>query len=452
MSAATISAEPRNPRRAVRPARETAAMVFFVAAQFLLPGLLMIPGSQKYRFVIRAIPYASSLLLLAYFAGKRRRVRLPPGGIFIGIALAILAINLPRPDSPSMAGIAQLVFQVAIAAPLFWGAKMVANTEDLYRLLRLFFLANAIGTVVGALQVINPDVYLPRDFGMAKESAESLSYKAASGKKMYRPPGLSDVPWGAAVTGSLTAFSGILLMSDARLTLIMRLACLAMAGLGVFDIYMCHVRSLLLVTAAAILVASFLMAMQGRLRQAGLVWLALALVVVGAFSYAVRVGGEATAKRFLRVADEGLATSFEKNRGGFVIHTFNWLLPQYPLGAGVGRWGMMNVYFADRKDKTAPPPLYAEIQITGWLLDGGVPMWFFYGGGILIAMGYSLRLASRARGRELEVLAIYVFGFGVLIATQAFASPTFNTSMGIQFWALFGALHGAAVGEAQRAA
>ncbi len=40
-------------------------------------------------------------------------------------------------------------------------------------------------------------------------------------------------------------------------------------------------------------------------------------------------------------------------------------LPQYPLGAGLGRWGMISAYFGDNSNR----PIWAEIQWTGrWLL------------------------------------------------------------------------------------
>src|SRR5436309_16087601 len=89
----------------------------------------------------------------------------------------------------------------------------------------------------------------------------------------------------------------------------------------------------------------------------------------------------------------------------------------------------------------------AEIQLTGWLYDGGIPMWILYGGGVLVAAFESLRLSAWRRGSKLSLLAIFVFGFCAMIIADTFGSPPFNTQMGLQFWLLVGALHGAYLGE-----
>jgi hypothetical protein len=53
--------------------------------------------------------------------------------------------------------------------------------------------------------------------------------------------------------------------------------------------------------------------------------------------------------------------------------TFRKLLFEYPLGCGVGRWGMMTYYFG-RFDANPNPAVFVEIQPTGWLFDGGIPL------------------------------------------------------------------------------
>lgn len=449
MGAASTSARPAAGRSATRHAPDNVLMLLFLAAQFLSSGLLFIPGAQRYRFAIRAIPYVASLLMLLYYAAKPRLARRPPSLPFIGAALLLLLINLPRTDSQLVAGFMQIVFQVSIAAPLFWAGKMVRRAEDLYRLLRWFFLLNAVGTILGALQSVDPDRYNPPDFSThaSKEYVESLKFRRADGKIGYRVPGLSDMPGGGCVAGSLTLFSGILLMSDPRLGWLMRAFCFAMAALGAFNIYMTHVRILLLVAIGAVIVAGILMAFQGSIAQAARVFVAVSFITVGAFFYAVQVGGKSTYDRFIVLVEEGPEDSFSKNRGGFLSYTFNVLLDKYPLGAGLGRWGMMYSYYRDLSYKDTASGLHAEIQLTGWLYDGGIPMWILYGGGVLVATFESLRLAAPRKGSALPALATYVFGFCVMIIANTFGSPPFNTQLGIQFWLLVGALHGAYLGE-----
>ena len=57
------------------------------------------------------------------------------------------------------------------------------------------------------------------------------------------------------------------------------------------------------------------------------------------------------------------------------------MLYEYPLGAGLGRWGMAAGYFGT----AGAPGLWAEIQITGWMIDGGVIMIVVYGGAIVMS-------------------------------------------------------------------
>ncbi|HUS25269.1 MAG TPA: hypothetical protein VM369_10000, partial [Candidatus Binatia bacterium] len=117
------------------------------------------------------------------------------------------------------------------------------------------------------------------------------------------------------------------------------------------------------------------------------------------------------------------------------------LLDQYPLGAGVGRWGMMNTYFGNPFDDAAPP-IYVEIQLTGWLLDGGMLMWLIYGGAILGSLWYAFTLTA-APDEHLSEVAIIVLTLQAHILVMAMGAPVFNTQQGILFWALAAMLHGA---------
>ena len=151
-------------------------------------------------------------------------------------------------------------------------------------------------------------------------------------------------------------------------------------------------------------------------------------------------------ERFIGITQQGAMRTYQENRGGFVSETFGDLLDSYPFGAGLGRWGMMQIYFAN-PDKVESAPIYVEIQLTGWLLDGGVPMWVLYGGAVLVSLLAAYRLSMRKRQPELASLALIVFCVQVLIAGFGWAGPVFNTQLGILFWFLASSLHGAARGE-----
>ncbi len=102
----------------------------------------------------------------------------------------------------------------------------------------------------------------------------------------------------------------------------------------------------------------------------------------------------------------------------------------------------MNVYFGDPTDLSSPP-IYVEIQLTGWLLDGGAPMWFFYGGALLTGILLVLRLASQSVSSGLADLAAISLAILVFVVGMSFAGPVFNTQVGILFWFLVSATYGA---------
>ncbi len=92
---------------------------------------------------------------------------------------------------------------------------------------------------------------------------------------------------------------------------------------------------------------------------------------------------------------------------------------------------MMSVYFGEPNWQYES--LHAEIQPTGWLYDGGVFMWFLYGGAILAALRNTYRVAIDP-DHPLHELASMALSVQVLIAGLCFTGPAFNTQLGILFW------------------
>jgi hypothetical protein len=86
-------------------------------------------------------------------------------------------------------------------------------------------------------------------------------------------------------------------------------------------------------------------------------WMAAcsAALVILPFLWATSIGGHAVEERFSGLIDAGILASYQQNRGIFLDYTLNDLLFRFPFGAGLGRWGMMQVYFPDRAMSQAPP-------------------------------------------------------------------------------------------------
>jgi hypothetical protein len=188
---------------------------------------------------------------------------------------------------------------------------------------------------------------------------------------------------------------------------------------------------------------------QGRILQSGWIAVGGAGLVAASFIWAAALGGEALAERFSGLMDTGFFTTFQENRGLFLQYTLDELLFKYPWGAGLGRWGMMQVYFGDASMWLAPP-IHVEIQMTGWLLDGGVLMWLFYGGALFAALRFGYLLAVRGVTDSFQYFATIVLAIQLTIIGLCFTGPVFNTQLGIEFWTVTGALYGAAQGWRQQ--
>jgi len=294
--------------------------------------------------------------------------------------------------------------------------------------------------------VYYPALFMPPQFstlGLQMNGAwvESLTYEGADGRVIIRPPGLTDQPGGAAIAGAMAAVIGLgmTLVSRDRSR---RWFYLLGAMIGLSALYLTQVRSLLLMCIGAFIVLAAVMFRRGRVAAAGWLVAGGGALVLTSFLWATSVGGDSVRERFTGVAQQGAVQSFKENRGQFLSYTLGELFDQYPFGAGVGRWGMMNVYFGDPTDLNSPP-IYVEIQLTGWLLDGGAPMWLFYGGALLTGILVVLRLATQRLAPGLADLAAISLALLVFVVGMSFAGPVFNTQVGILFWFLVSATYGA---------
>jgi len=235
-----------------------------------------------------------------------------------------------------------------------------------------------------------------------------------NGRLITRPPGLSDTPGGAAIAGGLTAILGLGLILQTRKTS-HSLVIVVMSAIGLAAVYMTQARSVLLmcVGAAAVMVAVAFK--QGRVARASWGLTAAGAAIVASFLWASAVGGTAIDSRFLDITQTGAIATYQQSRGDFLSETLGDLLDKYPLGAGLGRWGMMEAYFGDPSTPGASH-IHVEIQLTGWLLDGGIPMWILYGGAIIVSVAGVLAVAFGRSRRASElapnILAVQLFVVG----------------------------------------
>ncbi len=415
----------------------------FVAILFLLNGVLLLPGTQPVRFVVRAAPYLASL---AAFLMVKRPFNAPaaPGAFMMLLVLCLLLANMFHASTQLTAGFAQILLQLAIIGPIFWAARFVESEHRLKRILAVVFACNALGSIVGILQIYYPEHFLPAQFSADASSSwlESLTFVSSDGRTLVRPPGLSDLPGGAAMAGSLSAIMGLAFSARVGARIWVRSACFAAALAGIAVLYLTQVRSLTLMTLAAIAVMAIFSLRGKSTLNRGWLACATATLVIGAFTWAVAVGGERVHDRFLHTSVD----SYDASRGWFWRYTFSDALEQFPLGAGVGRWGTMNGYFAAERPDS--PTLWAELQLTGWLYDGGVPMWIAYLSGLALSMLFVFRIALN----RLPFAGMVIFCINGIVIGASFTGPAFNTAMGLEYWLLVAVLYGAARSHAARQA
>lgn len=417
----------------------------FVLIQVFWAILLFVPGSQAFRIYIRAFPYVASLVALAACARSAGADMAMPGARWVLGVLGLLILNLLHASTWFTAGLAQIVFQLAIAAPVFWGSRVWITPVRLDRMIHLVLGANFLSAGLGLLQVYYPETFLPPEFSslaakLNPEFLRDLTYEGTGRRMIVRPPGLSDLPGGAAISGTLAAILGFAFALQSERSARARGVYGAAAAIGITVVYLTQVRSMLLMIVGCILAMVVIKLRQGRVLQSGWMIASAGALVAGSFIWAVTLGGDVVADRYLGIVDTGVVQTFQDNRGQFLGYTLQTLPFEFPFGAGVGRWGMMSAYFPQHAWQY--PALYAEIQLTGWLFDGGLLMWVLYPLGLVAAMRHSYALAVE-RESALNDLAMMVLSVQLLIAGLCFTGPVFNTQVGIVFWLCTAVLYGA---------
>ena len=88
--------------------------------------------------------------------------------------------------------------------------------------------------------------------------------------------------------------------------------------------------------------------------------------------------------------------------------------------------------------------IWAEIQFTGWMIDGGVIMVAVYLGALMATGIAQYRLATTAQNPRLAICAAVILAANLGPAITIVSFTPFVTQVGIQYWFLAGALHGVA--------
>jgi hypothetical protein len=134
-------------------------------------------------------------------------------------------------------------------------------------------------------------------------------------------------------------------------------------------------------------------------------------------------------------------TVYHGSRGVQLDLTFGQMFVDAPLGSGLGRWGMAGGYFGTAD---ASKMLWAEIQFTGWMIDGGILLIVLYCGALVVTALTQYRIATMRQFGRLSQCGAVVLAANLGTAALIFSFVPFVTQVGIQYWFLAGALHGVA--------
>jgi hypothetical protein len=436
-------------REHVGPAR-WGLLELFVISQTVLPALLYLPGTQPLRVPIRVSAFGISLALLAWhFANRRKReVRKHPAWPWLIAVLCWLAIQIGHPTTNTFAaGFAQVMLYFSVLIPVIWAPPLITDRQQISRLLTIILVCNGINSVVGVLQVLNPDRWLPREYSsvaLEQYGGAPLGYEGADGKFIVRPPGLSDNP-GAVCGPAMIATMLGLIIAAGRYPAWKRAMAAFFAFCGAAAIYLSQVRTSILIAGGALVVYALVLVLQ-RERGRAVAFTATAVgAFAAAFAFAVAIGGSAVIDRFATLIEDDPTTVYYKAGRGYQLEKgLPEYLSNYPLGAGLGRWGMMRFYFGDDSNIRSPM-VWAELQLPAWVLDGGFVLIVLYCGALIVNTLYEFRLATRSPDPSLRYHAGIIFACNASIVAIIFGYTPFTTYLGMQYWFLAAVLHGTAM-------
>lgn len=424
---------------------------FFVISQTAIPALLFLPGTQGVRLYVRVASFAISIALVMWWAfGDAKGAKRHPSQPWLVMFLIYTGLMILHPSTSSaLAGVAQLVLYVAVMAPVFWAPSVVRNPDHLARLMTLLLICNGINAFVGVMQVYDPDRWMPQEMSRlvteSKFGLGAVSYRGPDGREIIRPPGLFDNPGAVAGPAMYAALLGLVFATSAS-ALWTRAIALVGAGAGAAAIYLSQVRVSLVVMAFMLATYAAVLTFQQRKQRAVVFGTFAGGMIVGAFTLALGLGGQSIAERTFTLFAQDPMSLYSASRGDQLSYGFRDLLADYPLGAGLGRWGMISGYFGGGNQ----PPMWAEIQISGWGIDGGLPLVILGIAAPVVALFAQLKIALHDPNAKVRACAAISFAANLGTAALIFSFTPFVTQIGLQFWFLSGAVQAVATVPATR--
>src|ERR1700730_7666951 len=426
---------------------------WFVVLQTALPAVLLLPGTQAYRLPLRMGSYVIALVGLGlwWFRNGAQRSGRHPAERWLVFVFFYLVLMIFHPlTSGLLAGVAQTLLYASIFCSVFWVQAFVTRPRQLVRILALLLVCNGLNSVVGVLQVYDPARFMPSQLSLSLSRAAlaASTFVGPDGRPMMRPPGLFDTPGAVCGPGTVAALLGLVFAVES-FAWWKRAAALFLSLAGISAIYLSHVRASLVVTLGMMVVYAIMLVLQNqKARFTVFSSLCVGIIFVGLAATTI-IGGEGIRERFSTLLGEDPEKLYFESRGQQLQTGFVQLATEYPFGTGLARWGMMHGYFADRSNLDSTE-IWAEVQTSVWLLDGGLVLLSAYSLALLVTVWKEWKTTMGLASRDDRLWAATVVAVNVGTLALVFTFVPFVTQVGLQYWFLEGALYGAMIRQPRR--
>lgn len=421
--------------RTEQPADPNAArwLILFLILSFAVQIGLFFLGSSSLRLALRVGCYLPSLMMLIV---RRGRGIPHPAAWCVAAAMVVLGVCFLIPEgSGPVASLAQSILYLAVLAPLIWASKLKITPKLFRTTILIMWSFYTCSALFGMLQVEYPGVYdgaLSANYDEKSIAPHLLA--RADGVQFIRPKGLSDTPGGAAVAGVYTIVLGFGLFLNQR-NLIFRGVVAAGFAIGLFCIYLSQGRTNLIIVIVASASAFVILVKRGLLSRAAGLLATIGIAGIVGTTLAFAIGGDSTINRFSTLTADDPSTVYYDNRGQFLEQMVTEDVAKFPLGAGIGRWGMISYYFGS-PDRA----LWAEIMWQALLYDGGLPLVAIYAVLMVLLLRTTWEISGHAKSESVSTWAPTVFGHTVAAVAASFVFPIFSIQLGMDVMLLNGAL------------
>jgi hypothetical protein len=415
-------------------------LMAFVSLEISCQLLLSFGGAdQPVRITVRAVAIGAGLAFIFLVPGPTRRLSVLP---WLVATVTVLVLNLFHPETEGfLSGFAQALLYVSILSPLLWVPRLPITPKTLERTLGIFWAFHFASTGIGILQVMFPGSFqtaLSSSVAAAGEGPlQALMLTLNDGTRVLRPMGLTDVPGAASASGMYAVIFGAAFLIRSKRLLTRGLFIVSMLA-GIACIALCQIRALAVVVAIALATLGLLLVRARKFWQLTIIGATVGVAVVAGAMLALAVASQQVQSRFESFLEDRPEEIYASNRGVFLEQTITEYIPEYPLGAGLGRWGMMYYYFGG--EDITRPPLYAELQLTGWIFDGGLPLLAAYLGLLIAALWSVYRVILDYKDAQLTTWAIFILSYDIGLVGLVFSYPLFVGQLGLEFWLFNAAL------------